>query len=136
LRHEKIFAAILTALLLPQTALADWRFVSEDGFSKIYLDPASRKNLPDGVVAVKALTDYRPQSPEAAAFKLSEKGLSEIETVLLNCGKKLYRSEGGNWFSGQMATGATQKAYPGKENWSATPAFYQGLFAEVCRRDE
>jgi hypothetical protein len=129
------FAALLALCLFAPAARAEWLLASQDGFSKIYLDPSSRKELPENIVSVRALTDYDPAAPEAAGFDLSQKGLSEIENVLIDCPRKSYRSEGGKWFAGPMATGDARSDYPAKSNWSPTPRFYQGLAAKICPRD-
>jgi hypothetical protein len=126
---------LLVSLPSPSTASADWLLVSQDTLSKIYLDPASRKTLPDSVIFARALTDYDPQAPEATAFKLSEKGLSEIENVLIDCGKEAYRSDGGRWFDGHMATGAVRSDYPAKPAWSKAPPFYSHLLAKLCGKE-
>lgn len=125
-------ALLLAALLLSTPAATDWRLAGQEGFSKIYLDPSSRETLVGGAVRVRALTDYDPHAPEAASFKLSEKGLSEIEQAVFDCGKGAYRSDGGSWFDGPMATGAVRSVYPAKETWSKTPSFYAALFEKVC----
>lgn len=127
-----VFLAV--ALAHAPVAAAEWLLVSQDGFSKIYIDPASRK-IAGGVASVDALTDYDPRAPEAASFKLSEKGLSEIESVRLDCGRGQYSSDGGRWFAGQMAGGAVRNDYPGKGAWSKVPSFYAGLYAKVCAKD-
>lgn len=125
---------VLFFLLLSTPAAAEWLLTGRDGFSKIYLEPASQARLADGSIRVRALTDYEPQAPEAASFKLSEKGLSEIEAAVFDCAKNAYRSEGGSWFEGPMATGAVRSAYPAKQSWSKVPPFYAGLFAKACAR--
>ena len=66
------------------------------------------------------------------AFKLSEKGLSEIESVRLDCAKARYGSHGGSWFAGHMGSGSLRSAYPAKAGWSTVPDFYAGLFAKIC----
>lgn len=96
------------------------------------MNPASRKPLGGGEVEVQALTDYDPQAPEAASFKLADKGLSEIESVRLDCAKARYGSHGGSWFAGHMGSGAVRSAYPAKAEWSTVPDFYAGLFAMAC----
>lgn len=125
-------ALLFAALLLTTPAAADWRPAGQEGFSKIYLDPSSRETLAGGAVRVRALTDYDPHAPEAASFRLSEKGLSEIEAAVFDCEKRTYRSDGGSWFDGPMATGAVRRAYPAKESWSKVPSFYAALFTQVC----
>jgi hypothetical protein len=129
-------SALLVLLVsLSGAASAEWLLVSQDTLSKIYLDPASRRTLPDGMIFARALTDYDPQAPEAAAFRLSEKGLSEIENVLIDCGKEAYRSGGGRWFDGHMATGAVRGDYPAKPAWSKAPPFYSHLLAKLCDKE-
>lgn len=132
---KRAFCILLAALLHASAAQAEWRLISQDGFSKIYLDPASRKKTPDGAIFAQALTDYDPHSPEAAAFKLSEKGLSEIERVTIDCEKRAYRSEGGSWFEGHMATGARRSDYPAQSSWSKVPPYYLGLSTKLCERE-
>jgi hypothetical protein len=119
-------------VLCAAPARAEWALAGEEGFSKIYLDPTSRRQNPDGSVYLRALTDYDPASPEAVSFKLSEKGLSEIEQVLFDCAKNAYRSEGGVWYDGHMATGAMRRAYPERAAWGKIPSFYAALFAKAC----
>jgi hypothetical protein len=113
-------------------ALAEWSPAGDDGFSKIYFEPASRRKNADGSIYLRALTDYDPATPQAADFKLSEKGLSEIEQVLFDCAKEAYRSEGGAWCAGQMATGRMRSDYPAKLAWRKVPSFYASLFAKAC----
>jgi len=125
------FAAALA--VHASTASADWLFVSQDDFSRIYMDPQSREALPEGRVSIRALTDYDPRAEEAARFGLAEKGLSEIETVVLDCRSEKYRSGGGAWYTDQMAAGAVKSAYSARETWSKTPAFYLPLFSKLCR---
>jgi hypothetical protein len=125
-------ACLLSILLLSTPAAAEWRLAGQDGFSTIYYDPASRKTRDDGSVSVRALTDYDSRSPEAASFRLPEKGLSEIEEAAFDCTKKTFRSGGGAWFEGQMATGAVRNAYAAKDSWSKVPGFYASLFSRVC----
>jgi hypothetical protein len=128
-------AFVLPLLLLSTPAAAEWRLVGQDDFSKVYLDATSRETLADRSVRVRALTDYDPQAREAASFKLSEKGLSEIEQVVFDCEKHAYRSDGGDWREGHMAAGATRSVYPATQSWSKVPSFYAGLFAKACARD-
>lgn len=128
-----LFLVGLLAGVIP--AHADWLRAGQDDFSTIYYDPATRRSLPDGPIELKALTDYDPQSPQAAAFKLSEKGLSEIETTVFDCAKGAYRSQGGSWYAGHMATGSVRSDYPAKTTWSKVPSFYASLFAIVCARN-
>ncbi|PPD43903.1 MAG: hypothetical protein CTY15_08665 [Methylocystis sp.] len=125
---------LAAALAQAPVSAAEWLLVSQDGFSKIYIDPASRKIAGD-IASVAALTDYDPRAPEAASFKLSEKGLSEIESVRLDCGRRQYSSGGGRWFAGQMADGAARSDYPAKTAWSKVPSFYDGLYAKVCAKN-
>jgi hypothetical protein len=128
--------SLFVALLFVATpAAAEWRLAGQDDFSTIYYDPASRRALADGVVLLRALTDYNPNSPQAEPFKLSQKGLSEIETAVFDCAKAAYRSEGGGWFAGHMATGSVRSDYPGKTAWSKVPSYYTDLFAKACARD-
>lgn len=126
---------VFALVLHTASASAEWRAASQDGFSKIYFDPVSRQTLADGSVVVRALTDYDPQSSEAASFKLSEKGLSEIEKAVFDCAQSAYRSDGGSWFAGQMATGAVRSDYPAKTAWSKVPSYYLSLFSKVCARE-
>lgn len=124
--------ALFASIFLVPAARAEWRLVSQEGFSKIYVDPASREKRADGMVFARALTDYDPLAPEAGPFKLSEKGLSEIENALFDCEKRAYRSEGGRWFAGQMASGETRRDYPATAAWTKIPAFYAPLATRVC----
>ncbi len=126
---------LASGLLCESAASAEWLRVSQDGFSTIYMDPASRKTSEEGTALVQALTDYDARSPEAAGFKLSEKGLSEIESVRFDCRRRLYGSDGGRWFAGQMASGALRSEYPAKTVWSKAPPYYAGLYARVCAGD-
>ena len=91
-----------------------------------------RRTSADGIVTIDALTDYNAASPQAAAFDLADKGLSEIETASFDCVNRKYRSEGGAWRQGQMGEGKITKPYPPKEGWSPVPPYYAGLFAKVC----
>ena len=127
-----LLGAVLASIGASGAAGADWAQVSKDDFSTIYMDPASLKRAPDGTVSVDALTDYDPSSPQAGPFHLSEKGLSEIEAVLLDCADRKYSSQGGAWRDGHMGEGKITKTYPPKEAWSKVPDFYSGLFAKVC----
>lgn len=111
---------------------AAWVLAGADDFSKIYFDPDFNRKNADGSIYLRALTDYDPASSQAARFKLSEKGLSEIEQVLFDCAKGAYRSEGGLWYEGHMATGAPRRAYPAKPDWEKVPPFYVALFDKVC----
>lgn len=113
-------------------ARAEWSIAGSDDFSKIYFDPASIRKNADGSTFLRALTDYDPASPQAAPFKLSEKGRSEIEQVVFDCAKNAYRSDGGVWFEGAMATGATRLSYPAKMDWGKVPSFYAALFKKTC----
>ncbi|WP_442755106.1 surface-adhesin E family protein [Methylocystis sp. JAN1] len=126
------FLLILAQIPCAPAAYADWSLVWRDGFSRIYLDPASLKKLDDGSILVKALTDYDPHSPEAIDFKLAEKGLSKIESARFDCAKNAYRSDGGSWFAGHMATGAARGDYPAKATWTKTPSFYRALAEKIC----
>ncbi|QGM96830.1 surface-adhesin E family protein [Methylocystis parvus] len=130
--RKSAFLLILASVFFVSAARAEWRLVWQDGFSRIYLDPASRERTDGGAIFVRALTDYDPHSPQAVDFKLPEKGLSEIETASFDCAKSAYRSGGGSWFSGRMATGEMRSAYPAKETWSKIPPFYQALAREIC----
>lgn len=123
---------ILAQLLYATAARAEWSPVWRDDFSKIYLDPASLKNLDDGSILVKALTDYNPHAPEAIEFKLAEKGLSEIENARFDCARQAYRSDGGSWFADHMATGAVRSDYPARTAWGEVPYFYRALAGKVC----
>ncbi len=125
-------ALLFASLFLSTPAAAEWLLTDRDDLSKVYMEPASRQRLPDKSVRVRALTDYEPRSPQAASFRLSEKGRSEIEEAVFDCAKSLYRSNGGSWFDGSMATGAVRSDYPAKESWSEVPPFYAGLFAKAC----
>jgi hypothetical protein len=127
-----VLTVFIGLVLCAAPARAEWALAGEEGFSKIYFDPASRRQNPDGSISLRALTDYDPASPEAVTFKLSEKGLSEIEQVLFDCARNAYRSEGGVWYDGHMATGATRRAYSGKAAWGKVPSFYAALFAKAC----
>lgn len=132
----RVTVSFLVALLsFVSPAAAEWRLAGQDDFSTIYYDPASRRALADGAIEVRALTDYNPNSPEAEPFKLSEKGLSEIETALFDCAKGAYRSGGGSWFAGHMASGSVRSDYPGKATWSKVPSFYTDLFTKSCVSD-
>jgi hypothetical protein len=128
-----LFLVGLLAGVVP--ARADWLRAGQDDFSTIYYDPATRRSRVDGAIELRALTDYDPQSPQAAAFKLSEKGLSEIETAVFDCAKGAYRSQGGSWYAGHMATGSVRSDYPAKDTWSKVPSFYASLFTKACARD-
>ena len=121
-------------LLSSASALAEWQLVSEDGFSKIYLDPKSKKMLPDGIATVNALTDYDPNSDQARSFGLADKGLSEIEAVSLDCRNNRYKSDGGNWFKEHMGHGDISKNYGPYNNWRGIPQFYQKLALIVCSK--
>lgn len=113
-------------------AQAEWVPAGSDDFSKIYFDPASVRKNADGSTNLRALTDYNPASPQAEPFKLSEKGRSEIEQVVFDCAKDAYRSEGGVWYEGPMATGSMRLAYPAKIVWGKVPSFYATLFGKTC----
>ena len=130
--RKSAFLLILTLLLYASAARAEWSLVWQDGFSRIYLDPGSLKKFDDGSIVVKALTDYDPHSREAIDFRLSEKGLSEIESARFNCATGDYRSDGGSWFAGPMATGVLRSGYPAKSAWTKTPSFYEALARKVC----
>jgi hypothetical protein len=121
-------------LLSSASALAEWQLVSDDGFSKIYVDPKSKKMLPHGVAIVNALTDYDPNSDQARSFGLADKGLSEIEAVSLDCINTMYKSEGGNWFKEHMGHGEISKKYDPNPNWSSIPQFYKQLALSVCSK--
>jgi hypothetical protein len=125
-------SALLSTLASSASARADWAPVSSDGFSTVYMDRASRRTSAEGIVTVDALTDYNAASPQAAAFGLAEKGLSEIEKVSFDCANRKYRSEGGGWRERQMGEGKITKPYPPKDQWSPVPPYYDGLFAKVC----
>ncbi|MGJ0396707.1 MAG: surface-adhesin E family protein [Methylocystis sp.] len=125
-------SALMSTLASSASARVDWAQVSSDGFSTVYMDLASRRTSPDGIVTIDALTDYDATSPQAAAFGLAEKGLSEIETASFDCVNRKYRSEGGAWRQGQMGEGKIVKSYPAKDGWSPVPPYYDGLFAKVC----
>lgn len=113
-------------------ARAEWLRAGQDDFSTIYYDPATRRALDDGAIQLDALTDYNPQSPQAASFRLSEKGLSEIETAVFDCAKGAWRSQGGHWYAGHMATGSVRSDYPARTDWRKIPSFYASLFGTVC----
>jgi hypothetical protein len=130
--RKSAFLLILIPLILASAAHAEWSLVWQDGFSRIYLDPASLRKLGDGSVLVQALTDYDPHSREAIDFNLAEKGLSEIENARFDCPKGAYRSDGGRWFAGHMATGDLRREYPAKSAWTKTPSFYEALARKVC----
>ncbi|WP_424360918.1 surface-adhesin E family protein [Methylocystis parvus] len=130
--RKSAFLLILAPFLYATAAHAEWSLVWQDDFSKIYLDPASVKKGDDGSTLAKALTDYNPHSPEAIDFKLAEKGLSEIESARFDCAKQAYRSDGGSWFAGHMATGAVRSDYPARATWGKVPYFYQTLAGKVC----
>lgn len=130
--RKNAFLLILPLILVAPAAHAEWRLVFRDSLSAIYLDPDSRKTQTDGSILVRALTDYDPHSPDAASFGLSQKGLSEIEDARFDCASHAYRSGGGAWFSGQMATGVARSSYPAKESWSKIPPFYEALAAKLC----
>jgi len=125
-------SALLSSLASSASARVDWAQVSHDDFSTIYLDPASRRTSPEGIVTVDALTDYNPASPKAGPFGLAEKGLSEIEKASFDCVNRKYRSDGGGWRQGHMGEGKITKRYPAKEDWSPVPRYYDGLFAHIC----
>lgn len=127
-----IFFLVIFICLSAVPARAEWTLAGADDFSKIYFDPASRHRNEDGSIFVRALTDYDPASSQAEEFKLSEKGLSEIEKVLFDCARTAYRSDGGVWYEGHMAAGATRREYPPKSTWGKVPSFYDALFARVC----
>lgn len=128
----KICHLAFALLLYAPSASAEWLLAARDDFSRVYYDPASRERLADGSVIVRALTDYDPQSPQAAPFGLLEKGLSEIETARFDCAANAYRSDGGRWFAGPMATGAVRSDYPAKTTWSTVPPFYADLLVRAC----
>jgi hypothetical protein len=130
LRNVKV--TILFVSLLVSPAVAEWLPVSEDDFSKIYMDPESKKSLRDGEMAIDALTDYDPSSAKAMSFGLAGKGLSEIERVIVSCSNRKYKSNGGSWFNEHMGKGATRSSYPPAQSWSDVPSFYAGLFTRVC----
>lgn len=125
-------AALALASALAAPARAEWVEVSKDDFSTIYMDPATKKVQADGTVSIDALTDYDPASPQAIPFRLAEKGLSEIESALLDCANRRYRSLGGSWRDGHMGNGKVTKTYPAKDEWSKVPSFYEGLYSKVC----
>ena len=128
-----LYPAVATAEAKPPVAATTpWQSVSQDGFSKIFLDPASKKTLPDGLVSLRALTDYNPDAPEAKDFKLSEKGLSEVETAVFDCKAKTFRSDGGDWFREHMGKGAPARHYDAKTKWAPVPSFYAALFQRAC----
>ena len=126
-------SAVMSALASSALAGVDWAPVSGDGFSTVYMDPASRRISADGIVTIDALTDYDAASPKAAAFGLADKGLSEIETTSFDCVNRKYKSEGGGWRQGQMGEGKITKPYSAKEGWSPVPPYYDGLFAKLCK---
>ncbi len=128
-------SALLSSLVFSAAARAEWAQVSKDDFSTVYMDPASKRILSDGTLTVDALTDYDPASPNAKAFGLAEKGLSEIEKVSLDCANRKYKSEGGYWREGPMGVGKTTRTYPSKDSWAPVPAYYDGLFAKACSID-
>jgi hypothetical protein len=125
-------SALVSALASSASARAEWAPVSKDDFSTVYMNVGSRRMSADGIVTIDALTDYDAASPKAAAFGLAEKGLSEIEKVSFDCANRKYRSGGGGWRQGQMGEGKITKPYPPKDEWSAVPSYYEGLFAKVC----
>jgi hypothetical protein len=129
LRFPVLFVGLVFCAM---PARAEWALAGDDGFSKIYFEPASLRKNADGSIYLRALTDYDPASPQAADFRLSEKGLSEIEQVLFDCEKSAYRSEGGAWFESHMATGPMRSDYPAKLPWRKVPSFYSSLFAKAC----
>jgi hypothetical protein len=126
-----MFAWFILMGSLPAFA-AEWQFVSNDSFSRIYVDARSVKSLPNGVLTLRALTDYDPNSAKAEGFGLREKGLSEIEAVSLDCRNEKYKSEGGNWFKDHMGQGAISKSYEPKQDWSKIPEYYGKLATKVC----
>ncbi len=130
----RVKTGLLLYALLPfaTPANAEWVLAGKDDFSTIYYDPASRRSLADGVILLRALTDYDPQSPQAEPFKLAQKGLSEIETAVFDCAKGAYRSDGGSWYAGHMATGVVRSDYPATSAWTKTPPFYKSLFTKIC----
>lgn len=128
----RVSLIFISLVLYVAPARAEWTLAGDDGFSKIYFEPASRRKNADGSIYLRALTDYDPAAPQAADFKLSEKGLSEIEQVLFDCAADAYRSEGGAWYEGHMAAGRMRSDYPAKTAWRKVPSFYSSLFAKVC----
>lgn len=46
-----------------------------------------------------------------------------------------YRSEGGSWLDGHMATGARRSDYPPQSTWSKVPPYYLGLSAKLCESE-
>ena len=126
------------SILLRQTGLhtagKDWLFVDADAFSKIFYDPVSKRTGTNDVVTLSALTDYDPSAQEAESFRLSEKGLSEIEMASFDCVNAKFKSEGGQWFEGRRAEGKVRSAYAAKEKWVGVPEFYLKLFDTVCRQ--
>lgn len=109
----------------------NWRFVSSDDFSKIYLKEDSKK-INEDIINFEALTDYIDTSPQWDSFSKKANGLSEIENVSFDCAHKKYRSLGGSWFEGHLAKGLIKSTYTETENWSAIPKFYQKLYEMVC----
>jgi hypothetical protein len=130
--RRRIASLLVGCVIFAAPARAEWSLAGQDDFSKIYFDPASLRKNADGALSLRALTDYDPASSQAASFKLSEKGLSEIEQVLFDCSRDAYRSEGGVWYEGHMAAGALRRDYPGKADWRKVPSFYVSLFEKVC----
>jgi len=130
-----IFASLIL-LVSASASEAEWRFVSNDSFSRIYIDAQSVKSLPNGVLTLQALTDYDPNSAEAERFGLKDKGLSEIESVSLDCKNRTYKSDGGNWFKKHMGQGAISKSYAPKSDWSKIPEYYGGLAVNVCSQTQ
>ncbi len=124
--------AVALCLVQASASAAEWSYVSNDDFSTVYVDASSRNATPDGVLHVEALTDYDPSAPAAKDFGLSKKGLSEIESVALDCRRNLYRSGGGVWFREHMGRGEMVRSYDAGRDWAATPPYYQKLFARLC----
>ena len=116
-------------LFYEATARAEWLPAGGDDYSKIFLDSQSPRQNADKTVFVRALTDYDPKTPKS--FKRLEGGLSEIESVIFDCARDAYRSEGGVWYVGHMATGAVSRHY-GAATWAKVPSYYAGLFTKVC----
>ncbi len=130
--NSKTTLAVALCLLPAAAAAGEWSYVSTDGFSTIFIDPGSQKTAPDGRVRVEALTDYDPAAPAAADFGLAQKGLSEVESVELDCRRNLYRSAGGAWFREHMGRGEIAKRYEAGRDFAATPPYYEKLFARLC----
>ena len=128
---NKVTAALAITLLSATSSLAQtsqWVYFSGPSWSvQTFIDPSSKKTYGFGEEGITTLSNYAEKDQSATTF-----GLSEVETLIFDCGHSRMKFYASTWYSLQNAKGRVTKKFPIDNKWSPIPRNYILLFAKVC----